>query len=280
MDFLSIVEQGLIFGIMAVGILISFRILNFPDLSVDGSFALGAAVAASILIHGGSAFTAILAATLAGFLAGAVTGVIHAKGKVDGILAGILVMIALYSVNLRVMGRPNIPLFTADHLFAAKNGHLTTIFLFALAAKLVLDLFLKTHAGFILRALGDNTKVVEGLGVNPGNFKILGLGIANGLVALSGSLMAQYQGFADISMGIGTLVTGLASIILGESLLRRFKFLGATTIALAGSVVYRLILATAIHYGLEPGDLKLVTALILLGILILEKRMGGKYARV
>lgn len=280
MDFLSIVEQGLIFGIMAVGILISFRILNFPDLSVDGSFALGAAVAASILIHGGSAFTAILAATLAGFLAGAVTGVIHAKGKVDGILAGILVMIALYSVNLRVMGRPNIPLFTVDHLFAAKNGHLTTIFMFALAAKLILDLFLKTHAGFVLRALGDNTKVVEGLGVNPGNFKILGLGIANGLVALSGSLMAQYQGFADISMGIGTLVTGLASIILGESLLRRFKFLGATTIALAGSVVYRLILATAIHYGLEPGDLKLVTALILLGILILEKRMGGKYARV
>lgn len=280
MDFLSLLEQGLIFGIMAVGILISFRILNFPDLSVDGTFALGAAVSASVLISGSSAIVALFAAIAAGFAAGSVTGLIHAKGKVDGILAGILVMIGLYSLNLRIMGRPNIPLFTVNHIFASKDGNLIKIALIALVVKLLLDLFLRTHAGFVLRALGDNSRVVEGLGVDPGNFKILGLGLANGLVALSGGLMAQYQGFADISMGIGSLVTGLASIILGESLLKRFGIFAATTLAIAGSIIYRVILAAAIHYGLEPSDLKLVTAMILLVILILEKRMGGKYARV
>jgi putative ABC transport system permease protein len=280
MDFLSLLEQGLIFGIMAVGIVISFRILNFPDLSVDGSFALGAAVSASVLINGGSAILATLAAIIAGFAAGSVTGLIHAKGKVDGILSGILVMIGLYSVNLRIMGKSNIPLFAVNHLFASKEGSLLKIVLIVAAVKIVIDLFLRTHAGFVLRALGDNTKVVEGLGVNPGNYKILGLGLANGLVALSGGLMSQYQGFADISMGIGSLVTGLASIILGESLLKRFGFIGVTTIAIVGSVIYRVILAMAIHYGLQPSDLKLVTALILLVILILEKKMGGKYARV
>lgn len=280
MDFLSLLEQGLIFGIMAIGILISFRILNFPDLTVDGSFATGAAVSASVLVSGGSAIMAILAALAAGFVAGSITGVIHAKGKVDGILAGILVMIGLYSINLRIMGKPNIPLFTVNHLFASKEGSLMKIVIITLAVKLLMDLFLRTHAGFVLRALGDNPRVVQGLGIDPGNFKILGLGLANGLVALSGAMMSQYQGFADISMGIGTLVTGLASIILGESLLKRFGFVAITTIALVGSIVYRVILATALHYGLEPSDLKLVTAFILLVILILEKKVGGKYARV
>jgi putative ABC transport system permease protein len=280
MDFLSLLEQGLIFGIMAVGILISFRILNFPDLTVDGSFATGAAVSASVLVSGGSAIMAILAALAAGFIAGSITGLIHAKGKVDGILAGILVMIGLYSVNLRIMGKPNVPLFTVDHLFSTKEGVVLKIIVITLLVKLLVDLFLRTHAGFVLRALGDNERVVEGLGIDPGNFKIMGLGLANGLVAMSGALMSQYQGFADISMGIGTLVTGLASIILGESLFKRFGFVAMTTIALVGSFVYRVILATALHYGLEPSDLKLVTALILLVILILEKRMGGKHARV
>ncbi|BES65649.1 ABC transporter permease [Gottschalkiaceae bacterium SANA] len=280
MDFLSLLEQGLIFGIMAIGILISFRILNFPDLTVDGSFATGAAVSASVLVNGGSAITAILAALAAGFVAGSVTGLIHAKGKVDGILAGILVMIGLYSINLRIMGKPNIPLFSVNHLFASKEGSLVKIIVITLLVKLMVDLFLKTHAGFVLRALGDNSRVVEGLGIDPGNYKIVGLGLANSLVAMSGAMMSQYQGFADISMGIGTLVTGLASIILGESLFKRFGFVAITTIALVGSFVYRVILATALHYGLEPSDLKLVTAFILLFILILEKKVGGKYARV
>jgi putative ABC transport system permease protein len=280
MDFLSLLEQGLIFGIMAIGILISFRILNFPDLTVDGSFATGAAVSASVLVNGGSAITAILAALAAGFVAGSVTGLIHAKGKVDGILAGILVMIGLYSINLRIMGKPNIPLFSVNHLFASKDGSLVKIIVITLVVKLMVDLFLKTHAGFVLRALGDNSRVVEGLGIDPGNYKIIGLGLANSLVAMSGAMMSQYQGFADISMGIGTLVTGLASIILGESLFKRFGFVAITTIALVGSFVYRVILATALHYGLEPSDLKLVTAFILLFILILEKKVGGKYARV
>ena len=280
MDFLSLLEQGLIFGIMAIGILISFRILNFPDLTVDGSFATGAAVSASVLVSGGSGIMAILAALAAGFMAGSVTGLIHAKGKVDGILAGILVMIGLYSINLRIMGKPNIPLFSANHLFASKEASLLKIIVITLIVKLLMDLFLRTHAGFVLRALGDNPRVVEGLGIDPGNYKIIGLGLANGLVAMSGAMMSQYQGFADISMGIGTLVTGLASIILGESLLKRFGFVAITTIALVGSFVYRVILATALHYGLEPSDLKLVTAFILLVILILEKKMGGKYARV
>ncbi len=280
MDFLSLLEQGLIFGIMAIGILISFRILNFPDLTVDGSFATGAAVSASVLMSGGSGIMAILAALAAGFVAGSITGLIHAKGKVDGILAGILVMIGLYSINLRIMGKPNIPLFAVNHLFASKEGNLLKIVMITIVVKLLVDLFLRTHAGFVLRALGDNSRVVEGLGIDPGNFKILGLGLANGLVAMSGGLMSQYQGFADISMGIGTLVTGLASIILGESLLKRFGFVAITTIALVGSFVYRVILATALHYGLEPSDLKLVTAFILLVILILEKKVGGKYARV
>lgn len=263
------IEQGLIFAIMALGLYISYKILDFPDLTVDGSFPMGAAIAASLIVKGIHPVLALMGAFVGGALAGFVTGFIHVKYKITNLLAGIIVMTGLYSVNLRIMGRSNIPLFGVDHLFSGKNA-ITVILILIVVCKLFIDFLMRTKFGFALRALGDNETLVISLGLNEKTLKIQGLMLANGLVALSGGILAQYQGFADVGMGTGTIVTGLASIIIGESVLKRGRMLNLTTIVIAGSIVYRLIITGALQIGFNASDLKLITAVLTVGIMSLK----------
>lgn len=241
---------------------ITYKILDFPDLSVDGTFPLGAAVAAAFLVKGYNPVLSSLIALIAGAIAGGVTGILHVKFKITNLLSGILVMVGLYSVNLRIMGKSNIPLFNKVHLFSDTMNPIIIITVFLLICKIALDLFLKTKTGFILKATGDNEQLVLSLGVNKDLIKIMGLMISNALVALGGALMAQYQGFSDVGMGTGIVVMGLASVIIGESLFGRIKALNATTRVLLGALVYKLAVSMALTVGLAPTDLKLVTAII------------------
>ncbi|WBW97777.1 ABC transporter permease [Oceanirhabdus sp. W0125-5] len=272
MNIVSILEQGLIFAIAALGISMSYKILNFPDLSVDGSFPLGAAVASILLVNGYSPFIALIIATLSGGISGVFTGYIHTKFNITNLLSGIIVMIALYSVNLRIMGKANVHLFNTEHLFKNKYPALLIIFILLFSCKLLIDYLLKTKFGYVLRSLGDNPNVVNSLGLDDKKYKIIGLMIANGLVALSGGILAQYQGFADIGMGTGILVTGLASIILGEQILKANKHIKLSTMVIVGSIIYRLIIAISLKVGFAASDLKLITAVILLGILVMDSK--------
>ena len=208
------IEQSLIFAIMVLGVYISFRILNFPDMTVDGTFPLGAAISAKLLTLGVNPYLTLLVALIAGAAAGAITGLIYVKLKVKDLLAGILVMTALYSVNLRVMGKSNIPLFEEDNIFNTEYSMMITIAVLILISKFLLDYLLKTKFGFALKALGDNENLIVSLGLNEEKYKIYGLMIANAFVAFSGAVLTQYQGFADVGMGTGIIVIGLASIII------------------------------------------------------------------
>lgn len=272
MNIISILEQGLIFAITALGISMSYKILNFPDLSVDGSFPLGAAVASTLLVNGYSPFIALFIATLAGGISGFFTGYIHIKFNITNLLSGIIVMIALYSVNLRIMGKANIHIFNQSHIFKSKYPAILIIFILLILCKVLIDYLLKTKFGYVLRSLGDNPNVVNSLGLDDKKYKIIGLMIANGLVALSGGVLTQYQGYADIGMGTGILVTGLASIILGEQILKSNKHIKLTTMVIMGSIVYRLIIALSLEVGFAASDLKLITAVILLGILVVDSK--------
>ncbi len=276
---LSILEQGLIYGILALGLLITYRILDFPDLTVDSSFPLGAAVSAVLTLAGMPPVLTLLCAILSGALAGLITGLIHVKCHVRDLLSGIITMTGLYSVNLNIAGKANVPLFSGDTLF--KNAFtkslpdflrpystLLIILLIALCAKLALDWFLSTKAGFLLRAVGDNPAVVTTLAQDQGRVKILGLMIANALVALAGAVMAQQQRFFEISMGTGAMVIGLASVIIGTNLFHRFSFLRSTTMALIGSILYKACVALALQIGLDASFMKLVTAVLFLIILV------------
>lgn len=267
---INILEQGLIFSIVALGVYISYKILDFPDLSVDGTFPLGGAVAAVCLMKGTNPFIACAAAAAAGAVGGLITGILHVKFKIKDLLSGILVMIALYSINLRIMAKSNIPLFGTKNIFSGSVPPIVVIMIFAVCAKLILDMFLKTKLGFILTAVGDNENLVTLLGVSKGNIKILGLMISNAFVALGGAMMAQYQGFADVNMGTGTVVMGLAAVIIGESVLKRIKFIKNTTMAIFGSVVYKAAIAIALKFGLPPTDLKLITAVIVIAALAIN----------
>ncbi|ARC83489.1 branched-chain amino acid transport system / permease component family protein [Clostridium argentinense CDC 2741] len=269
---INILEQGLIFSIMAIGVYITYRILDFPDLSVEGTFPLGAATAAVCLMNGINPFVACLLAFISGSIGGIITGLLHVKLKITNLLSGILVMIALYSINLRIMGKSNIPLFGKDTIFTAVSNPIIIIAIFALASKIILDLFLKTKLGFILKATGDNEQLVTSLGVNKNMIKIVGLMISNGLVALSGAIMAQYQGFADVGMGTGIVVMGLAAVIIGESILKKVDIVKGTTMAILGSVIYKAIIAIALELGFQPTDLKLVTVIIVIIALSLNNR--------
>lgn len=281
------IEQGLAYGVMALGVYVTFRILDFPDLTVDGSFPLGAAVVARFIASGGSPLAGTILALGAGILAGLATGFLNTRLKISGLLSGILTMTALYSVNLRVMGRANIPLLrkpTLVNWFGSFGLAPWVLFLVVvLLTKLFLDLFLRTEIGFALRATGDNEQMIRSCGVDTDNMKLLGLGLSNGLVALAGALVAQYQGFADVGMGIGTVVAGLASVIIGQALVR-FHGLGwATTGVIIGSIVYRVAIFVALRMGLAPTDLKLITAILVVLALsaptwkgLLEKVWGGK----
>ena len=284
---LSILEQGLIYGILALGLLITYRILDFPDLTVDSSFPLGAAVSAVLTLQGMPPWLTLLCALLAGSLAGLVTGLIHVKCHVRDLLSGIITMTGLYSINLNIAGKANLPLFSGETLF--RNGFtkslppwiapyatVLSILLIALAAKLLLDWFLKTKAGYLLRAAGDNAAVVTTLARDQGTVKIMGLMIANALVALAGAVMCQQQRFFDISMGTGTMVIGLASVIIGTNLFRRASFMKSTTMAILGSILYKACVSIAISLGLEATNMKLITAVLFLLILVMSQAKRKK----
>ena len=272
------VEQGLIYGILALGLLITYRILDFPDLTVDSSFPLGAAITALMTVNGCPPVLSLFAAA-AGAVAGLVTGLIHVRCHVRDLLSGIITMTGLYSINLRIAGKANLPFFANATLFKnsftkslpawiAPYSTLIIILLIVLIAKLLLDWYLKTKAGFLLRAAGDNASVVTTLARDVGTTKIIGLMIANALVALSGAVMAQHQRSFDISMGTGTMVTGLASVIIGTNLFKNLGWMKSTTMVIIGSVLYKLCVSAAISCGLEAQDMKLITAVLFLLILI------------
>jgi putative tryptophan/tyrosine transport system permease protein len=269
--WINILEQGLIFGIMVLGVYISYRILDFPDLSVDGSFPLGAAVTAAALLLGVNPLVACILSLISGAIAGSITGFLHVKLKITNLLSGILVMIGLYSINLRIMGKANIPLFNKETIFSGGLKPILYILIFALLAKCVLDFFLNTKLGYLLKATGDNPQLVTSLGIDKGVIKILGLAVSNALVALSGSLMAQYQRFSDVGMGSGIIVMGLTSIIFGEAILKKSSMIKATTIALIGSILYKTCTGFALKLGFPPTDLKLITAVIVVGALALNQ---------
>lgn len=292
------IEAGSIYAIMALGVYLSFRILDFPDLTVDGSFVTGAATAAILIINGQHPLVATLAAVLAGFIAGSITGLLHTKGGVNPLLAGILMMIALYSINLRIMGKPNLPLLREDTVITGIDntweslglngvfgsilntlgigdrlptewGILIVMLIVTLSIKFLLDAFLRTEIGLALRATGDNEGMVHSFAANTKHMKVLGLAISNALVALSGALVAQYNGFSDAGMGIGMIVIGLASVIIGEAIFGRKTIFRTTLAVIGGAIIYRIIIALALQVGLETGDMKLITALIVIIALIL-----------
>ena len=266
------IEQSLIFAIMVLGVYISFRILNFPDMTVDGTFPLGAAISAKLLTLGVNPYLTLLVALISGAAAGAITGLIHVKLKVKDLLAGILVMTALYSVNLRVMGKSNIPLFEEDNIFNTEYSMMITIVVLILISKFLLDYLLKTKFGFALKALGDNENLIVSLGLNEEKYKIYGLMIANAFVAFSGAVLAQYQGFADVGMGTGIIVIGLASIIIGDTLFGKRRRLAGTTIVIIGSILYRGVIAVTLSMGIDASDLKLITSIIVIVILWIQKQ--------
>ncbi|WP_462411845.1 ABC transporter permease [Neobacillus sp. Marseille-QA0830] len=287
-------EAGIIYAIMALGVYLSFRILDFPDLTVDGSFVTGAAVSAVLITGGANPFFATIMALFAGFAAGCLTGLLHTFGKINNLLSGILMMIALYSINLRIMGRSNIPLLNTDTAFTKIKGVfeqtgidsslnsllsmvglsdslpetwgiLIVMIVVTLLIKFVTDWFMKTEIGLAIRATGDNKRMIRSLSANTNILVVLGLGLSNALVAFSGALIAQQGGFADVGMGIGMIVIGLASVIIGEALFGT-KTIARTTLAvIGGSIIYRIVVTLALRVEfLDPGDMKLITAVIVI----------------
>jgi len=267
------IESGLIYALMALGVYITFRILDFPDLTVDGSFTTGGAIAAVMITNGTSPLLATLLAMAGGLVAGACTGLLHTKGKINGLLSGILMMIALYSINMRIMGKPNISIRGTETLVSSIREntvvYIAILLVGILIVKLLLDAFLRTDVGLSLRATGDNARMIRSLGANTDTTTILGVSLSNGLVALSGALIAQDQIFADISMGIGMIVIGLASVIIGEAIFGARTVWQATLAAVMGAIVYRIVVALALRVDwLETSDLKLITAVIVIVALV------------
>jgi putative ABC transport system permease protein len=282
--------EGLSYGFVAIGVYMTFRVLSFPDLSVDGTFPLGGAIAGILIINGVSPWLATLAALCGGCLAGLCTGLLNTKLRINALLAGILMMVALYSINLIIMGRANIPLLreitifdSVAHLFGIDASLGLSIGFMAVLAVIILTLlnwFLRTEIGLALRATGDNEQMIRGLGCNTDMTTMLGVSISNGLVSLSGALIAQNQGFSDVGMGIGMIVMGLASVIIGEGL---FRPKGVTWVLLAvigGTFMYRLFIGIALRLGLPPTNLKLITALLVifaLAIPYVRKKIRGEW---
>ena len=284
---------GAILSLLAIGTYVSFRIFHFPDITVDGSLTLGAAIAAVLIVSGYSAWWATAAGAAGGVIAGSITGVLHTRFRINKLLSGILTMTALYSINLHVMGKSNVPLLSQRTLFTIAEdagrvvwrrssfnllgwditgrdaASLQFALLFACVAGLALYWFFRTNIGSAMRASGDNEQMIRALGVSVENMTVLGLAIANGLVGLAGALLAQYQGFADVQMGIGTVVWGLASVIIGEALIGSSS-LGLTVAgAIMGPILFRLLVAIALRWGLNPNDLKLITAAFVFFALVL-----------
>ncbi|WP_088188965.1 ABC transporter permease [Desulfosporosinus sp. FKA] len=265
-------EQGLMYAIMVLGVYLTFRVLDYADLTVDGSFTLGAAIAARLIFAGQNPWLASGIAFIGGLVAGAFTGLLHTKFKITPLLSGILTMTALYSVNLRIMGRPNIPLLRMRTIFTDfgklpfmdQYGVMVLSLISVLILGYLLYLFMETEIGVALRATGDNEMMIRSQGVNTDMMKILGLSISNGLVAFSGSYVAQNNQFADASMGIGMIIAGLASVIIGEVLVGTSSVKRTILAVIVGAIVYRVIIALVLQLGLGPTDLKLVTAVIVI----------------
>lgn len=298
--FLSLfgaVEEGLIYGIIALGVYLSFRILDFPDLTVDGSFVTGAAVGSIAILSGYSPILASLFALLAGFLAGVITGLLHTKGKINPLLSGILMMTALYSINLKIMGKPSLGLINESTIFKQLNmvwikfpfdGWLNSffglfgierfpktwaivfaMFFIVIIIKLIIDYFLKTEVGLALRATGDNKRMISSFSANTDSLIILGIGLSNGLVGLAGGLFAQYSGNANVGMGVGLIITGLASVIIGEALFGTKTIFRTTLAVIFGAIVYRIVITLALRTKfLETGDMKLITATLVIIALV------------
>lgn len=276
---LNMFEQGFIFGFLGLGVLITFRFFRFPDLTAEGSYTLGGATVAAMLVSGFDPFTATIGAGLAGAAAGVVTALIHTKLKINNIIAGIVVMTALYSINLRIMGRANIPLLSTPTIFGDVVGWLrsvgldvhenvyTTIpiaFVLLILGGALLVWFFSTNLGLAVRATGQNEPMILSLGVNTDRTKMVGLALSNAFIAISGALIAQNHGFADIGMGIGILVTGAAAVLIGEAIFGDRTVVVWVVAAIVGVLIYRLLVALALRVGLEPIDLRLITAVLLL----------------
>lgn len=311
------VEQGIIYAIMALGVYLTFRVLDFPDLTVDGSFVTGAAVAATMIFFDYHPIVATLTALVVGFFAGCITGLLHTKGKINPLLSGILMMIALYSINLRIMGlttessvgRPNIPLLNSETIFTkfqafwstlgideAINGMLSSLgiatlpstwstlglmIIVTLLIKLAADWFLQTEVGLAIRATGDNKKMIRSFSANTDTLVIVGLGISNALVAFSGSLIAQYGKFADNGMGIGMIIIGLASVIIGEAIFGTKTIFRTTLAVVIGAVIYRIVLGLALKVKLlDSGDMKLITAVIVIAALIIPQFVDKRKEKI
>lgn len=302
----GILEEGLVYAIMALGVYITYKILDFPDLSVDGTFPLGAAVTAAGIANGLpfigtiSPVAALSISFVVGALAGCITGLIHVKLKVRDLLSGIIVMTALYSINLRIAGKANLPIFSKETIFSnsflsahvpeAASPFIVTIILFVivLVCKVLLDAYLQTRSGYLLRAVGDNDVLVTSLAKDKGLVKIVGLAIANGFAALAGSVYCQQKGFFEISIGTGTMVIGLANVIIGTQLLKRVGFIRSTTAVIIGSIVYKACVSIALllndlHIGgldisipVTASDLKLITSVLFLIILVVSPSGGKK----
>jgi len=287
------ITMGLILALLALGVYVSYRIFNIPDLTAEGSVTLGASVAATLMVHGQNAALATAAAAIAGALAGAVTGLLATKCRINPLLSGILVMTGLYSVNLHVMGRSNLPLLEVktlanytehwgNRLFGAadfdvfgwavsvRDGSiLFGVLLFLVAVCWLLYLFLRTNMGTAMRATGDSPDMIRALGVSVDWATVFGLAMSNALIALCGAMIAQYQGFADVQMGIGMVVLGIASVIIGEALVGSSAVGLLITGTVMGSVLFRLLVAIALRWGLSPNDLKLITAVFVFAALVL-----------
>lgn len=275
-------ELGILYGVMALGVYLTFRVLNFADLTVDGSFTTGGGTAAVLIVAGWNPFVATAMGFVVGFAAGIITGLLHTKGGIDGLLAGILTQIGLWSINLRIMGGANLPLLRQDTVFTPLReaklmgtwGGVALLAAIVIVLALLVYWFLKTDLGLAIRATGDNDPMITSFGVNTDNTKILALALSNGLVGTAGALVAQYQGFADISMGIGLIVVGLASVIVGQAVIGQSRLLQAILAVVVGAVLYRLIIFAALQVGLNPNDMKLVSAVLVVLALLLPKFQG------
>ena len=259
------IEEGLLFSIVSMGVYITYKILDFPDLSVDGTYPLGAAITAVLLINGVNPWLAIIISAVGGAIAGGTTAFLHVKLKISNLMSGILVMIALYSVNLRIMGRSNTPLFSTNTIF--KNANLKSIFIIIIMVvicKIIIDTFLKTKRGFLLIAVGDNEQVVSSLGINKNGVKVLGLMISKGLVGMAGAIQAQKYGYADVTMGQGIVVMGLATVVIGITIFGKLSLLKCTTLSILGAIIYKVAIAIALKVNFNPNDLKLITAIIVI----------------
>ena len=288
---ISTIAQGLLWALLAIGVYLTFRVLDIADLTVEGSFPLGAAVAATMLIAGYHPVAAILGACVAGMLSGVVTGFLCTKLKIPALLAGILTMIALYSVNLRIMGKANLPLLQQDTIFTIArslgfDNNVTVLVVGAIIVLIVAVLnywFFGTELGTAVRATGCNPHMIRANGIDTDVMVVLGLLLSNGLVAMSGALVAQNNGFADVGMGVGTIVIGLASVIIGEVLFGTRSFKNCLISVILGSIVYRAVIAIVLQMGMPPNDLKLFTAILVaiaLSLPLIQARFNALWKAV